>query len=207
MKKYIAEALGVMFFVLIIGLSGDALAIGLGLAILVYATGPISGGHLNPAVTLSLLVNRRIRLPEAVNYWVAQVVWAVIGAVVYLILKGSTITIMPMDGVTLWRAGLAEFLFTFLLAMVVYMTAVYKKAEGNQYRGFAIWLTIFVAAVSVGRMSGGAFNPAVATGSILVDRLHGGDSGMYLWMYLVATLLGGFVAGHLCKAAFRNEQH
>lgn len=57
-----------------------------------------------------------------------------------------------------------------------------------------------MAAVSVGRMTGGAFNPAVATGSILVDRVHGGASGMYLWMYLAATLLGGFAAGHLCRS-------
>ena len=54
-------------------------------------------------------------------------------------------------------------------------------------------------------MTGGAFNPAVATGSILVDRVHGGASGMYLWMYLLATLLGGFVAGHVSKSL--NNDH
>ncbi len=200
MKKYIAELLGTFFLVLIAWLSGDPLAIGVGLAILVYATGPISGGHLNPAVTLSLLVGKKIRMNEAINYWVAQLIGAICGALVYRLLKGVTISIMPLDGIPMWKAGLGEFIFTFLLAMVVYLTAVYKKAEGNQYRGAAIWLTVFVAAVSVGRMTGGAFNPAVATGSILVDRVHGGASGMYLWMYLVATLLGGFTAGHLCRS-------
>lgn len=200
MKKYIAELLGTFFLVLIAWLSGDPLAIGVGLAILVYATGPISGGHLNPAVTLSLLVGKKIRMNEAINYWVAQLIGAICGALVYRLLKGVTISIMPLDGIPMWKAGLGEFIFTFLLAMIVYLTAVYKKAEGNQYRGAAIWLTVFVAAVSVGRMTGGAFNPAVATGSILVDRVHGGASGMYLWMYLVATLLGGFAAGHLCRS-------
>lgn len=200
MKKYIAELLGTFFLVLIAWLSGDPLAIGVGLAILVYATWPISGGHLNPAVTLSLLVGKKIRINEAINYWVAQLIGAICGALVYRLLKGVTISIMPLDGIPMWKAGLGEFIFTFLLAMVVYLTAVYKKAEGNQYRGAAIWLTVFVAAVSVGRMTGGAFNPAVATGSILVDRVHGGASGMYLWMYLVATLLGGFAAGHLCRS-------
>lgn len=86
-----------------------------------------------------------------------------------------------------------------MLVMVVYLTAAYKKTEGNQYRGFAIGLTVFVGAASVGRMTGGAFNPAVATGSILVDRVHGGDSGIYLWMYLVATLLAGRAAGQTAK--------
>lgn len=204
MKKYIAEALWVLFFVLIIGLSGDPLAIGVALAILVYATGPISGWHLNPAVTLSLLTNKKIRMWEAVNYWVAQLVWAILGALLYRALKGNTIVIMPMDGVSIRKAWIGEFIFTFLLAMVVYLTAVYKKAEGNQYWGAAIWLTVFVAAVSVGRMTWWAFNSAVAAGPILVDRLHGWDSGMYLWMYLIATLLWWYVAGLLCRS-FRND--
>ena len=205
MKKYITEALGLLFFVLIIGLSSDPLAIGIGLAILVYATGPISGWHLNPAVTFSLLTAKKIRIWEAVNYRVAQLVGAILWAVLYWALKGNTIVIMPMDWVSMRKAGLWEFIFTFLLAMVVYLTAVYKKAEGNQYRGAAIWLTVFVAVVSIGRMTWGAFNTAVATGSILVDWLHGGDSGMYLWMYIISTLLGGFVAGWVCHRAFRND--
>jgi aquaporin Z len=190
MKKYITEWLWLLFFVLIIGLSWDPLAIGIALAILVYATGPISGWHLNPAVTLSLLVGKKIKLSEAVNYRVAQLIWAILWAVLYRVLKWNTIVIMPQDWVEIRRAWLWEFIFTFLLAMVVYLTAVYKKAEWNQYRGAAIWLTVFVAAISVWRMTGWAFNTAVATWSILVDRLHGGDSGMYLWMYIIATLLG-----------------
>lgn len=80
---------------------------------------------------------------------------------------------MPADGVSMRNAGLAEFIFTCMLAMVVYLTAAYKKVEGNQYRGAAIGLTVFVAIMSVGRISGGAFNPAVSTGTILVDRVHG----------------------------------
>lgn len=62
-------------------------------------------------------------------------------------------TVMPADGVSLRRAGLGEFIFTFLLVAVVYLTAAYKRVEGNQYRGAAIGLTVFVGAVSVGRMT------------------------------------------------------
>jgi aquaporin Z len=199
MKKYFAELLGTMFLVMIAGFSGDPLAIGVWLAILVYATGPISGGHLNPAVTLWLLTSHKIKWSEAINYWVSQLLGAILGALVYRGLRGTTMSVMPADGISMRRAGLGEFIFTFMLAMVVYLTTAYKKSEGNQYRGAAIGLTIFVGAVSVGRMTGGAFNPAVSTGSILVDRVHGGASGMYIWMYLVATLLGWFVAGSLCK--------
>lgn len=75
MKRYMAEMLGTLFFVLIIGLSGgDALTVGVALMILVYATGAISGGHLNPAVTLSLAVAKKVTWGEAVKYWVWQII-------------------------------------------------------------------------------------------------------------------------------------
>jgi aquaporin Z len=200
MKKYIAELVGTMFLVMIAAFSGDPLAIWVWLAVLVYATGPISGGHLNPAVTLSLLVNKKIKMPEAINYWVAQIIGAILGALIYWVIKGTTMSLLPGDGVALWKAGLVEVIFTFMLAMVVYMTAVNKKVEGNSYRGLAIGLTVFVGAVAVGRISGWAFNTAVATGSILVDWMNNGISGNYLWMYIISTLLGGALAGYVAKA-------
>lgn len=105
--------------------------------------------------------------------------------------------VLPSDGVSIWAILSGEFIFTFLLAMVVYFVAVSKKAAGNSYRGAAIGLTVFVGIMCVGRVTGGVFNPAVATGPILVDIFHGGISISYLWMYLLATLLGGAVAGGL----------
>lgn len=87
MKKYIAELLGTMLFVLIIGLSGDALTIGIGLAILVYVTGPLSGGHLNPAVTLSLAVAKKITRSEATKYWVWQLIGGLLGALIYRLMR------------------------------------------------------------------------------------------------------------------------
>jgi aquaporin Z len=205
MKKYIAEALWVLFLVLIVWLSGDPLAIWVWLAILVYATGPISWGHLNPAVTLALLVAKKVKLSEAINYRVSQTVWALIWAALYRVIRENSIIIMPMDGIALWRAWVAEFIFTFMLAMVVYLTAAYKRSEWNHYRWAAIWLTVFVAAMSVGRISWGAFNPAVAMWSIVIDRMTGGDSGMYLWMYLVFTLLWWFAAWSIGKVLNRDQ--
>jgi len=77
-------------------------------------------------------------MPEAINYWVSQVIGAILGALIYWVIKGTTMTLLPGDGVALWKAGLVEVIFTFMLAMVVYMTAVHKKSEGNSYRGLAI---------------------------------------------------------------------
>jgi len=87
MKKYLAEAIGTGFLVLVVGLSGDPLVVGIALAIIVYATSAISGGHVNPAVTLGLLINKKIKLYDAVNYWVAQIVGALVGALIYWVLK------------------------------------------------------------------------------------------------------------------------
>lgn len=153
-----------MFFVLIIGLSGgDALTVGIALAVLVFATGAISGGHLNPAVTLSLAVAKRVTRGEAVKYRIWQLIGAIVGALVFRALRGSTMLILPSDGVSVWQILAGEFIFTFLLAMVVYLTTVSKRAAGNSYWGFAIGLTVFIGIVCVGRMTGGVFNPAVAT--------------------------------------------
>ncbi|MBP6910684.1 aquaporin [Patescibacteria group bacterium] len=139
MKKYLAEMFGVLFFVLIIGLSGgNALTVGLALAVLVYATGPLSGGHLNPAVTLSLAVAKKISWGEATKYWLWQIIGALVGALIYRAIKDSTMLVMPADGVSTRQILAGEFIFAFMLAMVVYLTAVAKKAAGNSYWGLAI---------------------------------------------------------------------
>lgn len=163
MKKYLAEMFAVLFFVLIIGLSGgNALAIGLALCVLVYATGPISGGHVNPAVTLSLAVAKKISWSEATKYWIWQLIGALVGALIFRALRDTTMTVMPADGVATRQILLGEFIFAFLLCMVVYLTAVSKKAQGNSYRGLAIGLVIYLGIICVGNTTGGVFNPAVA---------------------------------------------
>lgn len=172
MKKYMAEMFGTLFFVLIIGLSGgDALTVGIALAILVFATGATSGGHLNPAVTLSLAVAKKMTWNEATKYWLWQLIGAVVGALICWAIKDSSMIVMPADGYSTRQILSGEFIFTFLLAMVVYLVAVAKHAAGNSYWGFAIGLTVFVGIMSVGKMTGGVFNPAVATGPALVDML------------------------------------
>jgi len=110
-------------------------------------------------------------------------------------MNGSTMLIMPDDGVSVWQILLAEFIFTFLLAAVVIMVCTPKRTANHGYRGAAIGLTVFVGIMCVGSISGGVFNPAVAFGPIIVDLLDGGISISYLRMYLVATLAGGAAAG------------
>lgn len=186
--------MGAFFLVLVAGLSGDALTIGIALAIIVYATGPITGGHINPAVTLALWINNKIKANDAIWYMISQTVGAILAALLFRYITDSTMTLSPNSD--MWfKVGLAEALFTFMLASVVLLTAVYKKAEGNQYFGAAIGLTVFVGIMSVGAFTGGVFNPAVAIGPIVVDALNAGTTYMHLPLYLISIFVGGGVAG------------
>jgi aquaporin Z len=94
---------------------------------------------------------------------------------------------------------LVELVYTALLALVVLNCATRESTRGNSYFGLAIGFTIVVAAFSGGPISGGAFNPAVGTGAILVNAIAGGGSLADLWIYLVGPLLGGALAAGLFK--------
>jgi aquaporin Z len=85
------------------------------------------------------------------------------------------------------------------LCLVVLNTATSKKTEGNSYYGLAIGFTIVVAAFAGGGISGGAFNPAVGLGPILVGAMTSGGSFANAWLYLVGPLLGGVVAALVFK--------
>jgi aquaporin Z len=95
-----------------------------------------------------------------------------------------------------------EFLYTFALCIVVLNSATAAKTQGNSFYGLAIGFTIVVAAFAGGPISGGAFNPAVGIGSIVVKALLGGGTFQNLWYYIVGPLAGGAVAA----AVFRLQE-
>ena len=197
MNKYITEFIGTFFLVLTVGCSvvigGSGviapLAIGSALMIMVYAGGHVSGGHYNPAVTLGVWLRGRCPSKDVVPYWVAQILAAVVAAAVLNYLKGES-SAKPM----VLRPGpalLAEFLYTFALVYVVLNSATAKANAGNSFYGLAIGFTVMVGAFSVGSISSAAFNPAVAVGISIM----GLSAWTNLWIYLVANLAGGLVAG------------
>ena len=207
-SKYIVEFIGTFFLVFTVGMtvkSPDAaalapLAIGSALMIMVYAGGHFSGGHYNPAVTLGVTLRGKCTWADAIPYWVAQFVAAVVAAGCVLFIK-STATGAPAPAGTpatynaaAWFLG--EFLFTFALVYVVLNSATAKGTEGNSFYGLAIGFTVMVGAFAVGPVSGGAFNPAVGLGVTvmgLADVTH-------LIVYLIADFLGGAAAAFLFKA-------
>ena len=196
MKKYIAEFIGTFFLVLTIGctiIPGAAgviapLAIGGALMVMVYAGGHISGGHFNPAITLAVFVRGRCETKDVIPYWVAQLLAGVAAALVAVFLVGKSGT--PMEIKNVPAAFVAEFLFTFALAYVVLNSATSKDTANNSFYGLAIGMTVMVGAFSVGAISGGAFNPAVALGLAVMKLVNFPD----IWIHIVADFAGGLVA-------------
>ncbi len=197
MNKYLVEFIGTFFLVFTVGMTViepsagplAPLAFGSAMMVMVYAGSHISGGHYNPAVTLSVLIRGRIGGKDSINYMIFQVLAALAAAFLVGFLKPD-VELSPLNHDVL-NSVVAEFLFTFALCFVVLNTVTAKATEGNSYYGLAIGFTVMVGAYSVGYISGGAFNPAVAFGISTMGLSAFPD----IWIYLVGCFLGGGLAG------------
>jgi aquaporin Z len=205
MTKYLTEFVGTLFLVLTVGLTvlGQSamapLAIGASLMIMVYMGGHISGGHYNPAVSLAATLRGKLPGAEFGPYVVAQLLGATVASLLVYLILGQTFAPAPAATASVTGALLVEILYTFALCLVVLNTACHEKTKGNSFYGLAIGFTIVVAAFAGGGISGGAFNPAVGIGPILVHALLGGGTFGNLWLYIVGPLLGGALAAGMFK--------
>ncbi len=198
MKKYLVEFIGTFFLVFTVGMTVISpgagalapLAIGASLMVMVFAGGHVSGGHYNPAVTLAVWLRGRCDTKDVIPYWVAQLAAAALAAWLVHFFK-APIEPNPLP-IGTKAALLAEFLFTFALAWVVLNTATAKGTANNSFYGLAIGMTVMTGAFAVGDVSGGAFNPAVATGITLMGLSTWG----HYWIFLVGEL-GAAVAAAL----------
>ncbi|MFA6287080.1 MAG: aquaporin [Opitutaceae bacterium] len=198
MKKYIVEFIGTFFLVFTVGNAVHSnsplapLAIGAALAVMIFAGGHISGGHFNPAVTLAVWLRGKCPAKDVLPYWIAQFAAGLVAALIVVKLHGHASA--AVHGVR--ASAVVEFLFTFALAWVVLQTATSKGTAGNSFYGLAIGFTVLAGAVSVGGISGGAFNPAVGLGVFTM----GFESLNQLWVYLGADLAGGAAAALAFKS-------
>jgi len=197
MNKYIVEFIGTFFLVLTIGLSGNPIAIGVVLAAMVYMGGYVSGAHYNPAITLGVLLQKKIKAKQAGIYMLVQLFAAMIAAATYHYIQGGKMVVNPGLGVSFGSAFAIEAIFTFALVSVVLHTAVNKKTKGNDYYGVAIGFVLMAAAFAGGHISGGAFNPAVGLGPDIYYWSYLSNHISDLWLYLLAPLLGGAVASYI----------
>lgn len=213
MQKYLVEFIGTFFLVFTIGMvSIDApegfqlapLAIGSALMVMVYAGGHISGAHYNPAVTLGVWIRGKCDTVDVVPYLISQLIGASAAAFMVMFLKGTE---AMGEVVTADRSGnmvavlLAELLFTFALVWVVLNVATAKGTENNSFYGLAIGFTVLTGAFSVGGVSGGAFNPAVAVGISLMKL----SAWPNIWMFLVANFGAAAIAAIVFRAVNPKE--
>ena len=202
MKKYIIEGIGTYFLVLIIGLTGNPIAIGIGLSILVYMGAHISGAHYNPAVSLAMIIRGEITIMECLKYILSQCIGAFAAAYSIVLLGADALSVVSnTDSMTSFF--MAEIIFTFLLVFVILNVATHPDTKNNQYYGLAIGLTVAAGAFSVGEISGAVFNPAVSFGPSLLSIINPDlefnnlVSHNFFIYYLSATAIGSVIAGLL----------
>src|SRR5262245_6094392 len=209
MAKYLVEFIGTFFLVATIGGTvlkpGDAgamapLAIGSALMVMIFAGGHVSGGHYNPAVTLAVFLRGKCPAADVGPYMGAQVLGAVVAAAVVLFLKDNPSVDVALPDIK--RALVAEFLYTFALCYVVLNVATAKGTSGNSFYGLAIGFSVLTGAYSVGAISGGAFNPAVAVGITIM----GLSAVANIWIFLIANFAGGAAAAYVFKAISPDDK-
>jgi glycerol uptake facilitator protein len=185
------------------GLGIIALAFGLVVALVIYAVGTTSGAHINPAVTVALAAARRFRWIEVGPYVVAQLLGAVVGALLIVAYVGSRATDFGSVGLTALgedvnglQGIVAEALGTFLLVFTIMAVAVDKRAPAG-WAGFLIGLAVATEIMLIGPFTGGSVNPARSFGPYVVNQLFGGSTPWSeFYVYIVGPLVGG-VAGAL----------
>lgn len=194
-----------------VGWVGIALAHFIAIAVGVYVFGKVSGGHINPAVTVGFLALRRISVRDAAVYVVAQLAGGILAGVVFVGIRGQvavTTGLMgataPFPEVTALQAVLAEAVITFFLMVGVMAFAVDDRAP-DQMAGLGIGLIIAMGILATGNITGASFNPARTLGPYVTDTLFGGPNLWgYAWIYVVGPSVGAIVGGLFYEYAVLN---
>lgn len=204
-QQLACEAVGALFLTATIAMKADALGIGAMLAVMVFAFGHISGAHLNPGVTVAVAIRGKIGWLRAGLYVVAQIAGAFLGGLVPMLVLDDVSDKIAFpkrgDDVSIMAALTVETVFTLALALVVLNVATTKAQAGNSFFGLAIGLTLTAAIKANAGISGACFNAAIGT-ALPVFREHYDD----LWIYWVANLLGGALAGGFFMLTSKGDE-
>jgi len=185
------------------GLVGVALAHGLTLLVFAYSYGHLSGTHINPAVTIGLWVGKQINLPNAVGYIIVQLLGGIVAGIILNFLIGGSApglgaTVLA-DGVSPTQGLILELILTFFLVNTIFNAAVSGKA-GNA-APVAIGLTLAVAILMGGPLTGASLNPARTIGPAIAT-----GNFADLWVYLVGPVVGALLAALLYTGLLRPEK-
>ncbi|RAV20408.1 MIP/aquaporin family protein [Paenibacillus contaminans] len=210
-RKYIAECLGTFVLVLFgcgsaataggeLGYLGIAFAFGLAIVAMAYVIGPISGCHINPAVSFAMLISRKLSGKDFAGYVISQVIGAIAGsALLYAIMDstGKAVTSLGQNGfgegygigISAFMAIVVEIVLTFVFIYTI--LGVTSSESNGRVAGLVIGLTlVFVHILGIG-LTGTSVNPARSLGPAV---LLGGDALSQVWVFLAAPLAGGALA-------------
>jgi len=214
LNKYAAELIGTFVLVLIgcgsaviagsqIGYLGISLAFGFAVLSMVYAIGGISGCHINPAITLAMLVAGKIKLPDAAGYMISQCIGAIIAsAVLLLIMSGNPAYSLAVNGLgqngygpgylggfSIASAFVTEVVMTMIFLLVIFGAT--SRGAPSGFAGIAIGISlVFIHLVSI-PITGTSVNPARSLGPALIA---GGDALAQLPVFLTAPFIGAVIA-------------
>lgn len=194
----------------VLGPLGCALAYGLAVGVMVSAVGHISGGHLNPAVTIGYWVTKRLGTLESVGYWIAQLLGAAAGALALSVILPESV----WRPVSLGAPGLAsdftrihgmalEAALTFVVVVVAFATVVDARGAFRQVAGLPIGLAVAIGYLVGAPFTGAAMNPARAFGPALALTPHHWQNHGVYW---VGPLFGGVLAGVIYDRIFLRDQ-
>lgn len=233
MKKLFAEFIGTLSLVLFgcgaavvsgitasgpagLGLLGISLAFGLAVVAMAYAIGPISGCHINPAITIGMLVAQKITVADAIGYIIAQFLGAVAGAgILYTIISGRN----DFEGLKEWALGsngwgegylgnysttaafITEAVMTCLFLLVIFATTSTKGS--GPLTGLAIGITLVLIHMVAIPVTGTSVNPARSFGPAV---FAGGKAMSQLWLFLVAPVTGGILGALIWKGLLETKE-
>lgn len=187
----------------LLGVIGIALVNALALTGIIYAIGYRSGAQVNPAVTIGLLVAKKIGAKESIVYIIAQIIGAVVAAAVVYLIFGSEIsaslTLPSEDNIV--RALILETVMTFTLVYVVLTTTTSKNFKIVPLAGLAIGFTLGFNVILGGPITGGSLNPARSFGPALIIW-----DFTYQWIYWVAPIAGGLIAAGVYRLLHTKEE-
>lgn len=216
MKKYVAELIGTCVLVMMgcgsaaiagfgIGLLGISLAFGLSVLVMVYAIGPISGCHINPAITFAMWINNKICGREAIGYVISQIIGAFIGIGIVAIFAGTNegLAVNTCQGNYMWWQGLiCEIVMTFLFLMVIFGATSEKAPAG--FAGIAIGLSLTLIHLVSIPVTNTSVNPARSLAPAVLD-LNSVGGLTELWIFIVGPLVGAGLAA-LCWNYFAGDK-
>ena len=223
MKKYVCEFIGTFILVLLgcgsaaiagnaVGTVGIALAFGLAIVAIAYSVGKVSGGHVNPAVSLAMLINKKITAKDFVGYVVSQVLGAIVGAAcLYFIVKCTSISggglgtnaygTSSATGVNLVGALVVEIVATFIFVLAI--LGVTSDEKNSSVAGIVIGLVLTLIHIVCIPLTGTSVNPARSLGPALFVR---GEALAQVWVFIVAPLVGAAIAAYVWKYIESEEK-